>query len=65
MALVINIILVDSAVLEIKNSVARGNIISFKASCIKSWHTLESLSYWFPEKQKEQITIGTHFPSCG
>lgn len=39
MALVINIILVDIAVLEIKNSVARGNIISFKASCTKSWHT--------------------------
>lgn len=39
MDLVINIILVDIAVLEIKNSVARGNIISFKANCTKSWHT--------------------------
>lgn len=39
MALVINVILVDIAVLEIKNSVARENIISFKASCTKSWHT--------------------------
>lgn len=39
MALVINIILVESAVLEIKNSVARGSIISFKANCVELWHT--------------------------
>jgi len=36
MALVINIILADSAVLKIKNSVARGSIISFKANIHKN-----------------------------
>lgn len=45
MALVINIVLVDSAVLEIKNGVKRANTVGFKANCIKLWHTQECLSY--------------------